>query len=292
MEYDKRDEIEEEEQVEEVEETEDEELEELDFGDFFGSGDEDEEESEEEPEEPEEPGEEEKPVPEWVPEKGVYYDPTTGEEYIPQSKVNQIAGEARKSSRELAEHARLIEQKTGMPLRDVYQKMIDREAEELENETGLPPERARQIVDALYENEYMKKQVFDIMSRQKQYEQRLSYEKEKETYLHNPIIKQYEREIDEIAAHGEALPFSAAAKYFIGERFIGGELKDNMQSSVQRKMAATRKPQMRPEMGGGTGYAMPSIPKELRFFANKMGEDPKEVHQEYLKIEREKKRGF
>lgn len=274
------------------------ELENIDFEDIFGLKQDDSEEQEEEVEEEEDrEQQEEEPVdeqkePYYDNEQGYWVDPGTGEKLLSQSQVNEIVGNARIKGRSLEQAAQMIEQQTGMPLDQVAAKLKEQEVQQYVEEWNIPEEKAKQIVENEEARKYLEEHLMYITERQQQQQHQMEYNSQKANYINNPIIKQYEREIDNLAQHGKYLSWDIAMKQVLGEKFAAGELKDNMESTAAKRMARTRKPSMSPEIGGGAGYSEPVIPKEIQFLSAQLGVDPKESFEEYQKIEKEKKRGF
>ena len=119
----------------------------------------------------------------------------------------------------------------------------------------------------------------------------LQYNQEKNQFTSNPLVKKYEAEIDALAQGGQRLGWKAAMNYVLGEKAVSGDVLQNIQSGTEKRMAGVHKPTMAPISGGG---AVPSksIPRELRFFAEKMGVDPKEAQVEYERLRKERQRGI
>ena len=287
-----------EEEVEEEVEEEEEDLEDMKFSDFFETDDDEEDEDEDAPKDEQEEQQEGVPEESRIPhlefnqDRGVFVDPESGEEFLPQSKINEIMGSARIKGRELEESARAIQERTGLTLSQLEEELRRKEAEDLAEETGLPPEEASRIVEDRVARQYLEKNLLSLAQRQQQQHQMLQYGHEKEPWLKNPIIKQYEKEIDAVSQGGQRLGWVAAMNFVLGDKVARGELAQNMQATQQRRAPQAQRSQMSPELGGGAGYTPPVIPKELRFFAQKMGVDPKEAYKEMKAIEKEKKRGF
>ncbi len=282
-------------------------LSDLDFETLFGVADEDEgkeqqdegeksdsegETHEEEAEaEAEEEAEAQTDAPYFDENEGVWYDPS-GEKLLPQTKVNDIVGNARIKGRDLEDTAQIIEEQTGMSLKDVAEELRNQRVKDYAEERGMDPEEAKRYFDLEETNKQLSDKVVKIHAQQQQQQRMMQYNQEKEQYINNPTVKKYEKEIDELAQHGNQLGWTAAMNYVLGEKAVNGELAQNIQDTAQKRMQKTKKPQVSPESGGGTGYSEPSIPKELQFFAKELDVDPKEAFDEYQKIQKEKQKPF
>ena len=272
----------------------------LDFETLFGTEEdegEEQQEQEEEAHETEEEAEETEEAetaaqaPYFDEKEGVWYDPN-GEKLLPQTKVNDIVGNARIKGRDLEETAKMIEQQTGMSLKDVAAELRKQVVEDFAEEKGIETEEAQKYFDLEETNKKLSNQIVEINAQQQQQQRMMEYNREKDQYINNPTVKKYEKEIDELSQYGQQLGWTAAMNYILGEKAVSGDLMQNIQDTAQRKMAHSKKPQMSPESSSGTGYAEPSIPKELQFFADQLDVDPKEAYQEYQKIQKEKQKPF
>jgi len=268
---------------------EEEDFDNIDFSDIFGEPDKEEEEEPEEEVIEEEPSQPLHPI--FDEEQGAWVDPNTKERLFNQEEVNRIMGTARIKGREYEEHARYLEQLTGMSLPQIYDYIKKQQVTEYAEERGLPEEEASQILEDKHARALLEQQLLQLHGQQQQHSMMLQYNHEKQQYMGNPLVRKYEAEIDALAQGGQRLGWKAAMNYVLGEKAVSGDVLQNIQSGAERRVSQTHKPGMAPLAGGGTVPAR-SIPRELRFFADKMGVDAKEAQVEYERIKKERQRGL
>lgn len=275
----------------EVEEEEEEE----DLESLFNFPDEDEEEeAEEETEEEvleETEGEEEEgdiPAVKVDPNTGDLIDSKTGEKLLPQSKVNEIIGNARIKGREIEEYANQLQQLTGMELPQITEYIKNQQVEKMVEETGMSELEAQRVVEDRQVRTYLEQQLMHLYNQQRMTQQMQSYNNEKMRYMDNPLVKKYEAEIDAIAKGGQQLGFEAAMNYVLGQKTVSGEILKSIQENPLKK--TTKKPKVAPEGAGAGGVPSKAIPKELRQIAAALGVDVKEAAEEYYKEQKQKRR--
>ena len=283
---------------EEIQAEDAEELEDIDFEKLFGlnqeeAGEEIQEEQEQEQEQEEEQEQtEEQQAPYYDQDAGYWIDPNTNEKLLMQSQVNDIVGNARIKGRNFEQAAAVIQEQTGLTLDQVAQKLKEEKIQEYADQYGMDFNAARQVHDDKEAKQYLEQHLLYLTEQQQVQQQQMQYNYEKNRHINNPMVKRFEKEIDDLSQNGRALGFELAMNQVIGEKFVTGELKNNMEETVSKRLAKRSKPSVSPEVGGGAGYSQPTIPQELSFFAHKLGEDPKEVFEEHQKIQKEKNRGF
>lgn len=276
---------EDEEEVEDVEE-ENEDIESLDFESLFGTNETDDAEPEEEEEEPEEEEVEEEPVPRYDPDSGTWLHPESGEKMLSQSEVNQLLGNSRIKGREYEDNIKQLEAMTGMSFAEITDFVRQEQVQKMHEKTGLPQEEAAQYIEDRQARSLLEKELLDIRYNQQLQQAQMQYNNEKSQYINNPLVKQYEQEIDAIAKGGQNVSWTVAMNHVLGQKAVGGELTKSIQETA-RKKAPKAGPKIAPESGGGSIPAE-VIPKEVAFFANALGENPKESYDEYKKMKKQK----
>lgn len=208
-----------------------------------------------------------------------------------QEEVNEIIGKARIKGREYEEDARLIEQMTGMPMRQVREYLENQQTDKLVEETGMPENEARRIVEDRMKVQYLEEQLVNITRSQQAQQMMMQYNSEKANYMHNPLVKKYEAEIDAVSQGGQRLGWEAAMRYVLGEKLVSGEVTDNIKATAQQKTLANvgKRSKIAPESGSSAGAPSRAVPKELRSLTREFGMDINEIADEYEKIQ--KKRG-
>lgn len=282
---------------EETDEPEDEEDDSLDFSKLFGDNEADSEEGQ--PEDEEEPVQTDQTEEELEADPGVEYDESTGEwidkqsgeKLLPQSKVNEIVGSARIKGREYEDNVKYLEYMTGMPFDQIAKYIRENQIEKAVEEHNFSPEQAERFVEEGPKSRMLEKEMMEIRYQQQQQQAYMQREQEKHQYIHNPLVKKYEAEIDQIveaaAQGGQPVSWAVAMNHVIGQKALKGDLSQTMENNARRKINKSRKPKMSPETGGGSVPA-DDVPKELAFFAKVLGEDPTESFSEYKKIQKEK----
>ncbi len=268
-----------------------------DLEQFFSDNDETEEEAvEEETDEPEEEseaiitGEDEHGNKVHFDEAtGEWTDTSTGEKLLPQSKVNQIMGNARIQGREQAEKVQMLQEMTGgMNLDQIIDHLRSQEADKYESDYGLPREEAERIINDRQKTNMLEKRLYELHNQQQMTAAVASYNNEKARYIKDPWVKKYEAEIDAVSQGGQRAGFESAMDYVLGRKFRTGEIPQTIKDSTQQRVIknASRKPTRTPEGAGSGGAPTNSIPPELKQMAALFGNDPKSVAKQYQKIKR------
>lgn len=224
---------------------------------------------------------------------GEWTDTKTGEKLLPQSKVNQIMGNARIQGRELNEKVQMLQQMTGgMNLDQIIDHLRSQQVDQYESEYGVPREEAERFIEDRQVRGYLEEQLQNLHQQQQMTAAMASYNNEKAQYLKNPLVKKYEADIDAVSQGGQRLGFEAAMKYVLGEKAVSGEISQNIKDSTQQRVIknASRKPTRTPEGAGAGGAPTSSIPPDLKRMAAVFGNDPKSVAREFQKLQRTPKR--
>ena len=250
--------------------------------------DEDEEVEEEEQEEPEEEPEEE--TAEDVALQETVEEAQQQERLFTQTELNQIIGNARIQGRDLTDKVEMLSHMTnGMNLDQIIDHLRSQQAEQYENEYGLPREQAERFVEESTENRLLKTELNKLHSQQQIIANMTAYNTEKAKCLAQyPLAKKYEAEIDAMSQGGKMLGFEAAMTYVVGKKSLTGEVQKNVREVAQQKAIKdeSRKPRVTPEGAGSGGAPSNSIPPDLRKMAQLFGNDPKSVARQYQKIQR------
>ncbi len=273
-------EVVEEEVVEEVTGDDEDEFEEITFK--FDDDDEDDEEEEE----PEEVEPVEEPVDEVPKDEEPVQEPQ--QKVFTQEEVNKIVGNARIKGRELEEQVQMLEQQTGMKLPEVNEYVKQQAAQTMVDEYGIPEAEANQIVDNQHKVKVLEESLQYLNHQQQVNQQLFTYNQEKQQFLNNPLVKQYEAEIDAISQGGQQLGFEAAMRYVLGGKLVEGNLADNIRSGAQQQNIRQKRPMPAPEGVAGGASASQSAPKELQALARAFGVDQKNVAKEYFREQKRK----
>ncbi len=188
-----------------------------------------------------------------------------------------------------------LEDLTGMDMENLVKlaqkNRQDAEIQKLADDRGWTEEEARDYYFKDNQARQASTQV-DTMSHTVKAQQ---YEIDKYQHLNNPLVKRYEKEIDEFSGRGEMCTFEAARRYILGLKLEQGEITSDLQSGAEKKALANmkKKGKARVEKGsqGGKSAASASVKglsPEQREWAANFGLSPKEVAAEQKKMTAER----
>ena len=227
-----------------------------------------------------------------VTEEPIVVDPLD-ENRFSQKDLDRIVGQSRIKGREYEEEAQRLEKATGMSLKEITNYVLEQEVSKMVEETGIPENEARKIVDDRQRVGYLEEQLQQLQQQQQISQQIMSYNQEKTKFIKSPVVKKYEAEIDAFTQGGKVLGFEAGMKYVLGEKMLSGEITESIRTSTQAKTLANvnKRSQAAPIAGAQAGGTVSQVPKELRGLAKAFGmeEDFKDIAEEYEK--EQKRRG-
>lgn len=241
-------------------------------------GDEDEEEGEEE--NGEDKGEEEGSEPAAKP-NNVNPPPPPPIQYqerlFTQADVDRIVQERLARDRK-SQAVRELEQLAGMDINAILdyarQNKIAAKAEEL----GISHEEARRIL----ENEERVARLEEEQCIQAEHNRAImraiAYQQAKAKYINDPLVKKYEREIDNFAQGGLVLDFEPAMNFILGEKLRSGELLKEIQAGTEKKTLAnlSKRAKAAPEKGTQAGVSASGLTNVEKRIAAALGISPKE----------------
>ncbi len=271
---------------EEEEETDEEELEEPD---------------EEEPEETDE-GEEEETEPRYkkVPtEKG---DQKKKEQKtFTEDEVNSIVQDrlARKDRQFREQYGQVsnklsqLEQLTGMDADGIITHVKQAQVKSRADEWGISEEEANRILESEQKAQVMEKELGQQKQQNEQTQRMVQYDRDKQKSLSNPLVKKYEKEIDEFSQNGAALNFEPAMKYVLGQAMLEGkvDLEKDMEQKVLAERKRKKKGKTKPESGGSGGGAesYDTLSKQEKQLARNLGLSVKEYQVSKKRLDKQKK---
>ena len=185
--------------------------------------------------------------------------------------------------------AQRLEQATNMSLNqlaDLAVQQIEKdEIQKLMDERGWTEQEARDYLNKTRTAE-----------ESQQTNKTLQYENEKLKHMNNPLVKKYEKEIDEFAARGENCGFEPALNYILGKKIMEGELTESLQAGAENKTLADVKKQSKAKVEGGSqsgkskseSSAEELTPEQKEWAAN-LGLTAKEIAAENKRIAAESK---
>ncbi len=207
--------------------------------------------------------------------------PVEGEQEQEQSRVftqddvNRIVGNARIKGREYEKVAAELQDITGMELPQIVDYIRNAQVTQFADEKGLPEEEAREILQDKQKLFQMEQQMKEFQEQQQQ----LGYQQEKSKFIKDPMVKKYEREIDEFSQGGSVLTFEVAMNYVLGEKLRSGEIRDAIKSGTEKQTMANinKRAKAAPETSRVSGATdTTGLTKQERQLAAALGISPKE----------------
>lgn len=192
-----------------------------------------------------------------------------------QEEVNDIIGKARIKGREIETVAEELKNLTGMDLPQIAKYVRDNQVAQLAEEKGLTEEEAREFIDNKQKVSQLESQMRMFEEQQKSF----SYSQQKQGFLNDPVVKKYEKEIDQFSQNGTILDFETAMNYVLGQKLRSGELRDTIKSGAEKRAMANmqKRSKVAPETSRVSGKADTSgMTKEEKQLAANLGVSPKE----------------
>lgn len=184
---------------------------------------------------------------------------------------------------------RELEAVTGLPLDKLVQNARQNRILNLQEQHGMDAETATRYVAQQEENLQLKAEHEAIQAERQQ----LAYQREKAPHLGNPLVKQYEAEIDAFAGNGTVtgLTFADAAAYILGQKVASGELLKGVQQAAEQKTLAQvhKRGRAAPINTAQAGAQADALNATERALAKKLGVDPKDWATEKNRIQRAKR---
>lgn len=202
-----------------------------------------------------------------------------------QADVDRILQERLARDRK-SQYVKELEELTGMEISGIVDYAKRQRVVQRAEEMGITEEEAEKIVT-------QEEKLREYDERMKSYEQQqqairsaLSYGQEKAQHLNNPIVKKYEKEIDNFAQGGLQCSFIPAMNFVLGQKVISGELTEQMKNAAEQKTLAniSKRSKIAVEKAGGVAPASTFLtPQEKRMAAN-LGISFKEYAEEKEKL--------
>lgn len=199
------------------------------------------------------------------------------EKLFTQADIDRIVQERLARDRK-SQAVKELEQITGMEINAILdyarQNKVAARAEEL----GISQDEARRII----ENEERVARLEEEQRIQAEHNQAImraiAYQQAKSRYLNDPLVKKYEREIDNFAQGGLALDFEPAMNFILGEKLRSGELLNEIQAGTEKKTLAnlSKRAKVAPEKGTQAGVSASGLTNVEKRIAAALGISPKE----------------
>ncbi len=271
---------------------EEEESDESDEDDESGEDEEsDEEEEDEEPEKEEEPSKEPryKQTPKEKPGK------TFTEEDVNRIVQDRLARKERQFQeqyKQVSDKLGQLESITGMDADKIITHVQQAQVKARADEWGISEEEANRILENEQKNQVMEQRLKTMEEENQQTKNMAQYDRDKQKFMSNPMVKQYESQIDAFAKNGAALNFEPAMKYVLGEAILEGKIDVN--KDLEQKVLASRKKKgkTKPEVpgsGGGAETQSSTLTKEEKQLARNLGLPLKEYAASKKRLEKQKK---
>jgi len=248
----------------------------------------------EEDEEDEEPEEEEK-VPKYKqPPKEKPSKTFTEEDVnrIVQDRLARKEKQFQEQYRQVSDKLGQLENITGMDADKIITHVQQAQVKARADEWGISEEEANRILENEQKANVMEKRVKTMEQKDQQREQMVQYDRDKQKFMSNPMVKQYEEQIDAFSKNGAALNFEPAMKYVLGEAIYEGKIDVN--KDLEQKVMASRKKKgkTKPEVpgsGGGAETQSSTLSKEEKELARNLGLSLKEYAASKKRLDKQKK---
>lgn len=211
--------------------------------------------------------------------------------YFTQEDLDRIIQERLARDRK-SKLVRELEELTGTQLEEIVnyarQHKIQQKAEEL----GITEEEARALIEKEEKLKEMEAQLNAYKQETEAIRRTIKYGQDKLKFINNPLVKKYEKEIDDFAQGGLMLDFEPAMYYVLGTKVANGELLQNLQEGAEKKALAniTKKNKANVEKVGNIAPTTESVPPYLKNILNGLGISVKEYLAEKEKIQKQYKR--
>lgn len=211
--------------------------------------------------------------------------------YFTQEDLDRIIQERLARDRK-SKLVRELEELTGSQLEEIVnyarQHKIQQKAEEL----GITEEEAKALIEKEEKLKEMEAQLNAYKQETEAIRRTIKYGQDKMKFLNNPLVKKYEKEIDDFAQGGLMLDFEPAMYYVLGTKVANGELLQNLQEGAEKKAIAniTKKSKANVEKVGNVAPSSESVPPYLKNILNGLGISVKEYLAEKEKIQKQYKR--
>ncbi|GAB7387359.1 hypothetical protein BSNK01_11950 [Bacillaceae bacterium] len=259
--------------------------EDVDFSAIFGDDedeDDEEEDNEEEQEEQEENDEnaeesgteqEEEPqdlprttetVPQFTPEQQAY--------------INRIVQERLSRDRK-TQAVRRLEQETGMDIDEIVEYVRKNKIQAYAEEHGLTEEEARDIIEKEERLRELEERTRYYEQQQQEQQRMWAYQQQKQRFLHDPLVRKYEKEIDAFSQYGRLVDFEPAMNFILGEKLRSGELLQEIRRGAEQKTLASvqKRSKVTPQSASVSGKsAIPELTAQEKRLAKALGISPKE----------------
>lgn len=203
-----------------------------------------------------------------------------------QEDVNRIIAERLSRDRK-SQLVKELESLVGMDISGIVdyarQQRVVQKAEEL----GIPEEDAERILKSEEKMEEAERRMAAYEQQLQAFQSVVLYGQEKSKYLSNPLVKKYEREIDNFARGGLECGFVPAMNYVLGQKVLSGEITKQMQNAAEQKTLANISKRSKIAVEKATGAAPDKssylTPQEKQIAA-RLGLSYKEYAEEKIKL--------
>lgn len=208
-----------------------------------------------------------------------------------QEDVNRIVQErlhrANQAAAQRLASVQALEALYGKPIDQILSDHQEQQIRDYADQHMIDEEEARRIVTERARLAALEAEAEATRKQMAETEARLKYEQVKADYLktnehQRDLIRQYESEIDVVAANGN-VDFDVAVAFVLGKKVLEGGLLDTVKTSTQKKMIADMQKRQRatPPAGGSVSGAQkdPSagLTKQELELARIFGVNPKNV---------------
>lgn len=203
-----------------------------------------------------------------------------------QEDINRIIAERLARDRK-SQLVKELESLVGMDISGIVdyarQQRVVQKAEEL----GIPEEDAERILKSEEQMEEAERRMAAYEQQLQAFQSVVLYGQEKSKYLSNPLVKKYEREIDNFARGGLECGFVPAMNYVLGQKVLSGEITKQMQNAAEQKTLANISKRSKIAVEKATGAAPDKssylTPQEKQIAA-RLGLSYKEYAEEKIKL--------
>lgn len=183
-----------------------------------------------------------------------------------------------------------LQRRAGLDLDGILEHVTKNKIEDIAMEYGVDEDEARRILEEREELEFRREQERTWQEQQTANQRQAAYFQEKQQYLNHPMVRKYEREIDQFAQGGMAIDFVPAMNYVLGQKVLNGEVTNTIRNSAeQRTLRNVQQRGKATPMGGSVGGPQAvSLSNQEKRIAEMLGISPKEYAREKASLSKRK----
>lgn len=177
-----------------------------------------------------------------------------------QAELDRIIGERlardRRDRADVLAAVQELERVAGMSIRDILNYAKENRVRAVAEEKGITEEEARELLRKEEELEALRARTRSLEEQQEAIRRVQYYNYEKSKYLNDPLVRKYEKEIDDFAEGGLRIPsFEVAMHQVLGQKLASGELREAIATGAEKKAMAnfTKRSKVAPERGSQAG---------------------------------------